>query len=229
VAIGLLLLSVSAATTLAEERVRGSPDVLLATPLPTRSIVWGKWWGTFRSVPALAVLPGLIAGSYALFHHGHWESPVLLVGLVLAYGATLASLGLALATWIPRLGRAVAATVATYVVVTVGVFFLFLSLWNDDIGAGLAVASPFFGPIYAMIAFMERGGLDRDTGPFWLRSWVILYALAAGLLAWATLATFDRCLGRVPDRPRWPHPPARPRPAGFGQGKEKPASASAEW
>jgi hypothetical protein len=75
VAIGLLLLSVTAATTLAEERVRGSLDVLLATPLPTRSIVWGKWWGTFRSVPALAVLPGLIAGSYALFHHGHWEAP----------------------------------------------------------------------------------------------------------------------------------------------------------
>ena len=33
--LGLLLLSVSAATALAEERVRGSLDVLLATPLPT--------------------------------------------------------------------------------------------------------------------------------------------------------------------------------------------------
>ena len=57
VATGLLLLSVSAATSLAEERQRGSLDVLMATPLPTRSIVWGKWWGTFRPVPRLLILP----------------------------------------------------------------------------------------------------------------------------------------------------------------------------
>ena len=59
VAAGLLLLSVSAATSLAEERQRGSLDVLLATPLSTRSIVWGKWWGAFRGVPPLLVLPVL--------------------------------------------------------------------------------------------------------------------------------------------------------------------------
>src|SRR5262249_25767504 len=37
VSAGLLLLSISAATSLAEERRRGSLDVLLATPLSTRS------------------------------------------------------------------------------------------------------------------------------------------------------------------------------------------------
>ena len=47
VSLGLLLLSVSAATSLAEERVRGSLDVLLCTPLSTRSILVGKWWGSF--------------------------------------------------------------------------------------------------------------------------------------------------------------------------------------
>ena len=29
----------------------------MATPLPTRAIVWGKWWGAFRAVPPLLVLP----------------------------------------------------------------------------------------------------------------------------------------------------------------------------
>jgi hypothetical protein len=43
VSAGLLLLSIPAATSLAEERQRGSLDVLLATPLSTRSIVLGKW------------------------------------------------------------------------------------------------------------------------------------------------------------------------------------------
>ena len=50
VAVGLLLLSVGAATSLAEERVRGSLDVLLSTPMSTRSILAGKWWGSFRRV-----------------------------------------------------------------------------------------------------------------------------------------------------------------------------------
>ena len=57
VSIGLLLASVAAVTSLSEERVRGSLDVLLATPLKTRSIVWGKWRGGFRIVPWLALLP----------------------------------------------------------------------------------------------------------------------------------------------------------------------------
>jgi ABC-type transport system involved in multi-copper enzyme maturation permease subunit len=201
VSIGLLLLSVTAATTLAEERVRGSLDVLLATPLSSRSIVWGKWWGTFRSVPALAVLPALIVGAATVCYHGRWEAPVLLVGLVLAYGAALASLGLALATWIPRLGRAVAATVTIYVVVTAGVFFLFLAIWDDPTGAGIATASPFMGPVYALVSFIGPPGFGDDVqNRFWLSSWILAYALAAALLAWATLATFDRCLGRVPDR-----------------------------
>ena len=93
VAAGMLLLSISAASALGEERVRGSLDVLLATPLSRRSIIWGKWWGTFRAVPVLAVPPGLATASVAR-HHGHWPGVVLVVGLVVAYGAALTSLGL---------------------------------------------------------------------------------------------------------------------------------------
>src|SRR5439155_23444818 len=57
--VGLLLASVAAVTCLAEERARGSLDVLLTTPLSTRSIVWGKWRGAFRLVPWLALLPAI--------------------------------------------------------------------------------------------------------------------------------------------------------------------------
>src|SRR5436309_2296989 len=55
VSAGLLLLSVSAVMSLAEERQRGSLDVLLATPLSTRSIVLSKWLGAFRGVLPLTV------------------------------------------------------------------------------------------------------------------------------------------------------------------------------
>ncbi len=55
-----LLLSVTSATSLAEERQRGSLDVLLTTPLSTARIVWAKWWSTFRIVPLLSLSPVLI-------------------------------------------------------------------------------------------------------------------------------------------------------------------------
>ena len=61
VSIGLLLVSVTSVTSLQEERVRGSLDVLLTTPLSTVQIFWGKWWGSFRLVLLLTVLPTFLA------------------------------------------------------------------------------------------------------------------------------------------------------------------------
>ncbi len=107
VTIGLLLLSVGAATSLAEERVRGSLDVLLSTPMSTRSILAGKWWGSFRRVLSVAIWPA--ATSIVLAPRRRvLDAYLALLGLVLAYGAAITSLGLALATWVSRLGRAVA-------------------------------------------------------------------------------------------------------------------------
>ena len=103
VAVGLLLLSVTASTSLAEERVRGSLDVLLSTPLSTRSILVGKWWGAFRQVPFLLIWPALTT-SFLAIASGNWIQYALLLGLIAAYGAVIASLGLALATWVSRLG-----------------------------------------------------------------------------------------------------------------------------
>lgn len=96
----------------------GSLDVLLATPLATASVLWGKWWGAYRNVILMAILPGLIACLSC--RGGRWSGPPLVVGLVLAYGA----------------------------------------------------------------AFRTA-----------------VYATAAAVLMVATRDTFDRCLGRIPDRP----------------------------
>ena len=54
---GMLMLSATAPTALAEERVLGSLDALLATPLSTRSILAAKWWGMYRRVLVLALVP----------------------------------------------------------------------------------------------------------------------------------------------------------------------------
>src|SRR4029077_19049457 len=105
VSAGLLLLSVSAVTSLAEERQRGSLDVLLVTPLSPPSIVLSKWLGAFRGVPPLTVLPVLIAAALAT-HTGFALGPALIGGLVVAYGAAITRLGLAPDTWPPRIGQA---------------------------------------------------------------------------------------------------------------------------
>ena len=224
VAIGLMLLSVSAATTLAEERDRGSLDVIMATPLTTREIVWGKWWGTFAMVPRLAILPIWVSAGASMVTDGG-IGLVLMIGLILAYAAAITSLGLAAATWIPRLGRVITLSVMTYILVAVGWPFCFrycqavsvswgISVYGDRNWDGLFLASPFFG-IYATTEWASRPWYASSTysmqgfgpslaheDPLWSLIWIAVYSAIALILVFATLRTFDRCLGRVPESHR---------------------------
>jgi ABC-type transport system involved in multi-copper enzyme maturation permease subunit len=197
-----LFLSVASPTSLAEERVRGSLDVLLTTTLSTREIVWGKWWGAFRGVLLFSILPSMVALAYS-WQSGHWLGAILVIGLILAFGAALTSLGLALATWTPRLGRAVAATVAVYLVVTVGWLFLVGAITANVSGTfapGLASGSPFFGTIFPLIQMQGKNPTEWVECVSWLIFWIHFYGVIAAVLLAATLASFDRCLGRIPDR-----------------------------
>ncbi len=203
---GLLLLSVSSATSLAEERQRGSLDVLLATPMSTRSIVLAKWLAAYRGVPALAVLPVLIAGG-ASSNTGYLPGPFLIGGLVLAYGAGITSLGLALATWIPKMGRAIGLTVGIYlggVVLPIPLGMIFFGDGPNRAGGGVASASPFWGVGYSTAMMAGTGGANRtpEVQGLWLLFWIIAYGLVAMALVVATIKTFNRCLGRMDEGPR---------------------------
>jgi ABC-type transport system involved in multi-copper enzyme maturation permease subunit len=224
---GLLLLSISAATSLAEERQRGGLDVLLATPLSTRSIVLGKWWGAFRGVPPLTVLPVLVAAALAT-HTGFALGPVLIGGLVVAYGAAITSLGLALATWLPRMGRAIGLTAGLYLVVlitAIPVGMLFFGEGPHQAGPGFASASPFWGVGFSSAVFGGNvGGREIGEQAGWLVFWIVAYGLAAFGLLVATLTTFNRCLGRTDARcPTWDPSPPRSTP---GSPRRAPCGAS---
>jgi ABC-type transport system involved in multi-copper enzyme maturation permease subunit len=212
--IGLLLLSVSAATSLAEERATGNLDVLLTTPLPTSTIVWGKWRGTYWTVPLLALLPGMVAVALAS-QTGRWLGPPLVVGVILAYGAAVTSLGLALATWVGRLSLALALCVGAVVGVTIGAIPVAAILFHGpgNIGPCAAMASPFFGVGYFSAMIGETRFHDFQLTVASAMFWSVFYATTAGGLLAATLLTFDRCLGRLPDRPALPRlrPPAEMR------------------
>ncbi|HKI19252.1 MAG TPA: ABC transporter permease, partial [Isosphaeraceae bacterium] len=199
VSVGLLILSVTAATSLAEERVRGSLDVLMTTPLSTGQIVLGKWLGTYRRVPLLAILPGLVIwGGVPDANPATVAAVVLMMVYVLCAGAAITSLGLAMATWFSRLGRAMGMTVSLFVLVTVGWCFLMLVLFGPGRCEGMAMGSPFFwagGMSFEMAATKSIHVRNIDWAIFWL----IVCALGAAGLLTITLASFDRCLGRIED------------------------------
>jgi len=219
VTLGLLLLSVRATTGLAEDRARGTLDVLLSTPLSSRSILAAKWWATFRQAPAIAIWPALVAFVPAR-EHGYWSIYAMLPPLVLAYAAAITSMGLAVATWVRREARAVALGVAAYVAWVVGqpVLEIYLLLNADArFRAGMMVGDPAFG-VWLLTYCLNDGGVGTADGWFtasdailWALLWTIVYAGASRLQFLATLASFDGCLGRIPDDGARPEsrPPGR--------------------
>lgn len=237
---GLLLLAVLAPTSLAEERIRDSLDVLMTTPLSTREIVWGKWLGTYRTVVLLTILPGLGAAvigflappiasgvttaamrarfpTVPLTTFDRVVGPALVVFEMLSYGAAITSVGLALATWIRRLGRAVAINVVAFVAVAIAwplVFELVVwrwvrqGLWSnwgipsytlEWISSGISVASPFAASQVTLHTLIYYLGSQRT--PFWYFAfaWTVLAWTVAGVMYWAARETFDRNLGRIPE------------------------------
>jgi ABC-type transport system involved in multi-copper enzyme maturation permease subunit len=232
VTIGLLFVGIGAVTALTEERVRGNLDVLLATPLSTRSIVWAKWRVAFRPGVRLAVLPTLLI-ALIVAKRGLWIVPpayphdlrawllacvwsdwsliAMLPALILAYGVFLTSLGLALATWVARTGRAIGCWVSLYVLLCIG-WPALVAFLSDGRGGGVeqvcpALASPIFGS-GVLTEIVGRRAPDRAgeilTLGTWSAVWTLVLLGAGMVLYFATLLTFDRCLGRMPEhgRPR---------------------------
>jgi ABC-type Na+ efflux pump permease subunit len=204
VGVGLLLLSVSAVTSLAEERMRGSLDVLLTTPLSTHSILAGKWAGAIRTVPHLLFAPALTSLVLAC-DSGCWILYFFFLALLLAYSAVIVSLGLALATWLSRLGRATASCVAGYVALAIGWPALVMTLFQgiiraqDDVLIPLVFGSPLFGTLFGTLGVSGSHRLSGSAVDIWIGHglWIALLGALAAFLFETTVKTFDRCLGRV--------------------------------
>ena len=173
----------------------------------------GQVAGHFHRVPWLAALPTFVGTCLALYTE-RWAELLLLTLQIMSYGAFFTSLGLALATWMPRLGRAAATCVTVDVLVTAGWFFLVLMYSNGPESERRLGISPFGGPaiLTAEIAGIgpTRYGNHQfvlNLGEFvyayrWDYFAIVFYVCAAAGLLLATLLTFDRCLGRATSRKR---------------------------
>ena len=222
VAIGLLLVSVAAVTTLADDRSRNNMEVLLTTPLSSRSILWAKWLGAYRTIPFLAILPAVICFTLVwnwqnvprrtpwptpwVYEDHPWLLAVLVVAMILVPGAAIVSLGLALATWIPKLGRAVTWSVSAYVFLNIGWLIAVETMYAGSpspMPRCLALASPWFAVAsLTEILAIGRGWPAEDAHLLWGAGWTVLFAFSAILLFLVTLLMFDRCLGRMSHQPR---------------------------
>jgi ABC-type transport system involved in multi-copper enzyme maturation permease subunit len=172
---------------LAEERARGSLDVLMTTPMETAEIVIGKWLGTCRLVPPLAILPPLVVLGTAKPGIG-WPMAIVTFVFILSAGASVASLGLAMATWCPRLGRAVGLTVSLYLLATVGWCCGVAAVIRTPAADRLMMGSPFFWPgaVTDSVSRVSKNGTWEAA-----ILWTLVYALLALVLLAATLVTFN--------------------------------------
>jgi ABC-type transport system involved in multi-copper enzyme maturation permease subunit len=224
---GLLMLAAIAPTSMAEERQRGSLDLLAATALSTRAIVTGKWLGTFRLVMPMTIGPALIALAMATAHSNNSPpisintatAPALalsmaariygvavVIATILAHGALITSMGLALAVWIKRHGLAIGMSVGAYILVMAAwPIFIGIAVSDDEHpGRDLACVSPvvactLFVP-YLTSRIGHQSVLDDmpALGTFWA---VEVFVIAMGLL-WLTVRTFDACFDRTSERPQ---------------------------
>ncbi len=224
---GLLMLAAIAPTSMAEERQRGSLDLLAATALSTRAIVTGKWLGTFRLVWPMTIGPALIALAMAtalsnnspVVSINRATAPILalsmaariygvavVIATILSHGALITSIGLALAVWNKRHGRAIAMSVAAYIVVMAAwpIFVGFAVSDDEHPGRDLACFSPVVTCVLFVPYLTSRMGYESSfddmpaLGTFWA---VEVFVVAMGLL-WLTIRTFDACFDRTSDRPQ---------------------------
>ncbi len=149
--------------------------------------------------------------------------PVLLVAELLSWGAAFTSLGLLLATWTPRIGRAIGISLAVFLLLSIGWMFLArgrhpadsaaldLVRFNLDgvsliwIDQGLMALSPIAAPI-ATIQVLDIAYAGRWQ--FWVMAscWCLLACSAAGAMYVAVLGSFDHHLGRMSETSREPAP-----------------------
>ena len=176
---------------------KGSLDLLMTTMLSTRQIVLGKWLGIYRAVPLLAALPAMVAFGFVYKEPERWPYVSLIIFYVLCAGAAMTSLGLAIATWVRRVGTAVTATVSVYVFITLGPIFLVFLLYPFGLRSeGVFMASPFAWSalMTAKVVIEKPSQLDliAESAVTWS---LVLGTMRCALVA--TLASFDRPFGRI--------------------------------
>jgi hypothetical protein len=186
----------------------------------------GKWLGTFRIVPLLAICPTLFVFALASTDTTRWQAAMpasvrsqynalslsarlagaaLLPALLFAHGAATTSMGLAIASRNKRQGRAIGLSVSLFVLATVAwpiLVFTVASPYNVSRQvtiSGLASFSAVYAAGETVDGLLIR--MDRFQYTFqWNALWAVVVSLFAAALLELTIRTFDARFGRMPER-----------------------------
>ena len=115
---------------------------------------------------------------------------------VLCAGGAVTSLGVLLATWFSRPGRAVTVTVVVYAMITVGWLFVAGTVFGGPERDIVARASPFFC-VGNMTFDMGRRGAESSID--WAIFWTGAAVIAGAVMLDQACRDFDRRLGRAED------------------------------
>jgi ABC-type transport system involved in multi-copper enzyme maturation permease subunit len=189
---GLLLLSILSVMGLAEDREAGGFEILLTTPMSTRAILGGKWWGACRLVPLVLLTPiaVAIAGNWDLGFFHLLFATLFVTAVSLVYSTAFVTLGLAIAIWIPQTGRAVAMSVGILV-------FSWLTGWAmaqvlpPEISVG---ASSLSGWPLVVQAFEQRSWAEMMVE---VLPWMFVYGTVTAVLFFVIDMSMYWCVGRM--------------------------------
>jgi len=129
---------------LAEERARGSLEVLLSTPISTRASCWANGLAHYRAVLWLALLPAVVAVVHAI-PTGRWLGVPLVIATILAEGAASRAWDRPGDLGAPARPRRHALARPRSSSPWPGCRSRFCSSRQQALGASLASASPLFG------------------------------------------------------------------------------------
>ena len=144
---------------------------------------------------------------------------ILPTAFFLVHSAVVTSFGLALATWFKRTGRAVAISVAVFVVMSIGWIVAveaavrpLLNWWqmqggwldaekNSALTQSLIALSPMGGQVAPFDALTNHWNRPRDLSWQLLLIELVFVAVVAVVFLGLTLLTFNRCMGRMNESP----------------------------
>jgi hypothetical protein len=72
---------------------------------------------------------------------------------------------------------------------------------NDRVILPLILGTPLYGTLFTTLGLFGPHQMPGEPSDIWLGAsiWIAIYGGLAALLFWLTVATFDHCLGRIPE------------------------------
>lgn len=208
----LLAMAARAAGSLSRERDRETLDALLASPLESHDILFGKWLGSFLSVRWAMIWLGVIWGVGLVLGALSPESLILLIATWISYAACFAGIGLLFSTVCRTIGRAILYTLAACLLLSVGhwVIWMYITLmtWGQSArGSFSYLWGLHFGLTPPAVLYWLASPLPEFDRSLY-REQLTLCAMV-GLIAWCLLTAvlwgftrsyFRRISSRMPYR-----------------------------